>query len=133
MFRKKLKLSENVKNDSNNSCNVDDNADNSSSTTANYSITFEMEFWEKLWAVEQQLSTELMKIDFKTDKNIAAIYNPLEYAADVHKNFMKKYLKKIPTVLFLGMNPGLNGMCQTSASDLNALLRLYLFNFCLIL
>jgi hypothetical protein len=26
------------------------------------------------------------------------------------------YLKKSPKVLFLGMNPGLFGMCQTSAS-----------------
>lgn len=81
-------------------------------------VTFELEFWEKIWAMEQKLSAELMKIDFKKDKNIAAIYNPLEYAADIHKNFMLKFLKRAPSVLILGMNPGLYGMCQTSASAL---------------
>lgn len=82
-----------------------------------YSITFEPEFWEKIWKMEESLAEELLKIDYTTDKNIAAIYNPLDYAADVHKIYMKKFLKKAPTVLFLGMNPGLFGMCQTSASD----------------
>lgn len=83
----------------------------------NFSVTFELEFWEKFWKIEQELSAELDRIDFTKDKNISAIYNPLEYAADVHKNFMRKYLVKAPKVLFLGMNPGLYGMCQTSASD----------------
>lgn len=81
-----------------------------------FSVTFEPALWNKIWAMETRFSEELRAINFKQDKNIAAVYNPLEYAADVHKNFMEKFLKKSPSVLFLGMNPGLFGMCQTSAS-----------------
>ena len=88
------------------------------SSPPKFTVTFELELWEKIWKIEEELSAELMKIDFKKDKNIAAIYNPLEYASDVHKNYMRKYLKKAPEIVFLGMNPGLYGMCQTSASEL---------------
>lgn len=125
MHSKKVKLSENENVAVIDSDNDDDNASESPPVSVNYTVTFELEFWEKIWNLEQQLSSELMKIDFKKDKNIAAVYNPLEYAADVHKNFMQKYLKKAPIVLFLGMNPGLYGMCQTSASDSNAHQRVY--------
>lgn len=82
-----------------------------------FAVTFEPQLWEKIWTMESRFSDELRAINFKSDKNIAVVYNPLEYAADVHKNFMRKFLKKSPSVLFLGMNPGLFGMCQTSASD----------------
>jgi hypothetical protein len=99
-----------------------DEADNSKqvsgaqSGSLQYCVTFELELWEKIWALEERLFADLMAIDYKKDKNIGAVYNPLDYAADIHKNFMRKFLKKAPTVLFLGMNPGLYGMCQTSAS-----------------
>lgn len=129
MLRKKLKLSVSEANDVATlvdvGCSqdpVDDGADNSNSddcTNADqvkFSVVFELEFWEKIWQVEQSLAAELMEIDFTKDKNIAAVYNPLDYASDVHRNYMRKYLKRAPTVLFLGMNPGLFGMCQTSAS-----------------
>lgn len=86
------------------------------SVSPQFFVTFEKEFWEKIWDLEQRLCKELMEIDFSKDANIGAVYNPLDYAADIHKNFMRKYLKKAPTVLFLGMNPGLFGMCQTAAS-----------------
>lgn len=81
-----------------------------------FQVTFEPELWEKVWRIEQQLCEELNKINFSSDKNIGAIYNPLDYAEDIHKNFMKMFLKKAPNVIFLGMNPGLFGMCQTSVS-----------------
>lgn len=132
MLRKKLKLSENIAqsneevNETEIHVNQDEPAavnskhDSGSKEEANstqFTVTFELEFWEKIWKLEQDLAGDLDKINFKKDKNIAAVYNPLDYAADVHKNFMKKFLKKAPTVLFLGMNPGLLGMCQTAASD----------------
>lgn len=82
-----------------------------------FCVTFELAFWEKIWEVEQKLTADLIAIDFKKDKNIAAVYNPLDYAAEVHTNYMRKFLLKAPHVLFLGMNPGLFGMCQTSASS----------------
>lgn len=122
MSCKKIKLSEI---DSKGSEVESEKTDNPTKTEAKlvgsnllFSVTFEIEFWEKIWQIEQELSSELMKIDFKKDKNISAIYNPLDYASDVHKKYMRKYLKKAPKIVFLGMNPGLFGMCQTSASDL---------------
>lgn len=104
MIRKKLKL------------NINDSE--TCSSPQQYSIVFELQYWEKIWKLEQNLVEDLLKINFKSDKNIAAIYNPLDYAADVHINFMRKYLTKAPKVLFLGMNPGLFGMCQVAVSDL---------------
>lgn len=119
MYRKKVKLSENdegdvVEDHDSEGYEVEDSVN--VNNPIGFSVTFELEFWQKIWQVEQNLSRDLMKIDYKTDKNIAAIYNPLVYAEDVHKNYMRKFLKKAPSVLFLGMNPGLFGMCQTSAS-----------------
>jgi hypothetical protein len=87
-----------------------------SQASISFQITFEPEFWEKLWKVEQRLCEDLNKINFSSDKNIGAVYNPLDYAEELHKNYMRKYLKKSPTIVFLGMNPGLYGMCQTSVS-----------------
>lgn len=127
MLRKKLKLSENDVPDTV-EANVIGDFENPNVSEANksscesctnpqqYSIALELQYWEKIWKLEQNLIKDLLQIDFKSDKNIAAIYNPLDYAADVHKNFMQKYLKKSPTVLFLGMNPGLFGMCQVAVS-----------------
>jgi single-strand selective monofunctional uracil DNA glycosylase len=41
------------------------------------------------------------------------IYNPLEYAYDVHSNFVHKFCTSTKKILFLGMNPGPWGMSQT--------------------
>ena len=115
MSKKRVKLSENsVQEQEDHESNEDQS--NLDHKSPQFQVSFEMQFWEKIWKLEQDLSSDLAKIDFKKDKNIAAVYNPLEYAVEVHKNFMRKYLKKAPRVLFLGMNPGLFGMCQTSAS-----------------
>lgn len=123
MSRKKIKLSKidlEYVDGADEAENLDDSAENDEKTVdlspVNFTVTFELEFWEKIWKIEQDLSAALTKIDFKIDKNISAIYNPLEYASNVHTNYMRKYLKKAPDLLFLGMNPGLYGMCQTSAS-----------------
>lgn len=124
MLRKKLKLSENVTQSNEEptqsgtgEVQIEEEED-AACSGSQFTVTFELEFWEKIWKIEQCFVEELNKIEFKKDKNIAAIYNPLDYASDVHKNFMKMYLKKAPKILFLGMNPGLFGMCQTSASFL---------------
>jgi hypothetical protein len=75
---------------------------NQEEISENLSITFEPLFYEKIWKIEKELFEELMLIDFKKDRNISAVYNPLEYAAELHIDFLKKYLKKAPTVVFLG-------------------------------
>jgi single-strand selective monofunctional uracil DNA glycosylase len=41
------------------------------------------------------------------------VYNPLEYAWDVHREYLRRYLSGSKRVLFLGMNPGPFGMVQT--------------------
>ncbi|XP_021926239.1 single-strand selective monofunctional uracil DNA glycosylase isoform X2 [Zootermopsis nevadensis] len=41
------------------------------------------------------------------------IYNPLEYAYDVHSDFVHKFCTSTKKILFLGMNPGPWGMSQT--------------------
>ena len=41
------------------------------------------------------------------------VYNPLEYAWDVHREYLRRYVSGTKRVLFLGMNPGPFGMVQT--------------------
>lgn len=102
MLRKKLKIDENFTKSTDKSMESED-CENQSSIQPQLTIKFEMIYWEKIWKVEQELSAELMKINYNhQNKLIAAIYNPLEYAADLHINFLKKFLKKSPEVLFLG-------------------------------
>jgi hypothetical protein len=99
MLRKKLKLNESSEQNEDTSSDVQDSINQAHAL----SITFEMLFWEKIWKLETDLARELMEINYKaSDKNIAAIYNPLDYAADLHCNYLKKFLKKSPEILFLG-------------------------------
>lgn len=109
-------MSSSVELKSKNQENLESSLESQEEPKITFQVTFEPEFWEKIWRIEQRLCEELDKINFLSDKNIGAIYNPLDYAEDIHKNYMKKFLKKAPTVVFLGMNPGLFGMCQTSVS-----------------
>ncbi|XP_077644807.1 single-strand selective monofunctional uracil DNA glycosylase [Lonchura striata] len=44
---------------------------------------------------------------------VAAVYAPLEYAWEPHRRFVRRFLRRPPAVLFLGMNPGPFGMAQT--------------------
>lgn len=44
---------------------------------------------------------------------ITHIYNPLDYAWDVHVQYIEKYARSPKKVLFMGMNPGPFGMAQT--------------------
>lgn len=43
----------------------------------------------------------------------ARVYNPLDYAWEPHRDYIKKYAGGEKRVLFLGMNPGPWGMAQT--------------------
>ena len=99
MLRKKLKVDADTAQSSSSSKESEDSKGQRSNQLQ---ITFEMLFWEKIWKLQKELGNELMQINYKGDKNIAAIYNPLDYAADLHINFLKKFLKKAPEVLFLG-------------------------------
>lgn len=88
------------------------NNNNQQITSPFFTIDNQTEFWQKLYGIECRLSAELKKIPFQSS-TISAVYNPIEYASDLHCAYLKKYLNAPKSVLFIGMNPGPYGMCQT--------------------
>lgn len=117
MIRKKLKLASETKSNA----VVDDNNSKTSNEIAvsdAIPITsqfFQMPFWQRLYNIECRLSAELRKSNFHSN-NVAAVYNPIEYAANLHCDFLQKYLDGPKCVLFIGMNPGPYGMVQTAVN-----------------
>lgn len=79
---------------------------------------FTQPFWMQFYANECALNEELAKLDQPT--SIACIYNPLEYACSLHCAYLRRYLPGPKTVMFVGMNPGPNGMGQTGVSIENS-------------
>ncbi|KRT79585.1 hypothetical protein AMK59_8077, partial [Oryctes borbonicus] len=57
------------------------------------------------------LNDKLRKLSF--DNPVKYVYNPVEYAFDMHASFIKKFCNDEKTILLLGMNPGPWGMVQT--------------------
>jgi single-strand selective monofunctional uracil DNA glycosylase len=47
------------------------------------------------------------------DPPVTHVYNPLDYAAASHEDYVQRYARKSCEVLLLGMNPGPFGMAQT--------------------
>jgi single-strand selective monofunctional uracil DNA glycosylase len=78
---------------------------------------------QRLLAIELLQCTELNDIIFSGP--VEYIYNPLEYAYDMHSNFVHKYCTSRKKILFLGMNPGPWGMSQTGVRKL-----LLLYSYC---
>lgn len=72
---------------------------------------FKKPLWFELLEIEKNLSDDLLTINYPNE--IAAVYNPLDYASQIHCAYMKKYLDSRKHVIFIGMNPGPWGMCQT--------------------
>ncbi|RZF44591.1 hypothetical protein LSTR_LSTR001349 [Laodelphax striatellus] len=70
---------------------------------------------EEFLKIEDDLVNQLT--DFNTTlllrSTVEYIYNPLECAYDVHRNFVHKFCISSKKILFLGMNPGPWGMMQT--------------------
>lgn len=66
---------------------------------------------KQLLRLEANLATKLEELEY--DDSVF-VYNPLDYALEVHSNFVNRFANVSPkTVLFLGMNPGPWGMAQT--------------------
>lgn len=65
---------------------------------------------ETILALERDLSKQLSQIKFRG--NVEYIYNPVEYAYDVHANYVNTYCQSTKKILYLGMNPGPWGMSQ---------------------
>lgn len=51
--------------------------------------------------------------DLQFPAPVAYVYNPLDYAAAPHEDYLRRYAVGTKEALFLGMNPGPFGMAQT--------------------
>lgn len=110
MIRKKLKLAESKRSN-----------DQSESIDASPFFTDRKRpaaLWQRLYDVECRMSQELGAVTFNS-VNVSAVYNPIEYAADLHCAYMKTFLTEAKAVLFIGMNPGPFGMVQTGVTVSN--------------
>lgn len=67
---------------------------------------------EKIIDLQNELVKNLKTLNFISGQ-VKYLYNPLEYASEPNKNFIKKYCNSTKKILFVGLNPGPNGMCQT--------------------
>lgn len=63
--------------------------------------------WNSIYNIEKSLCNELLSWNLAT-----VVYNPLDYAKDVHCAFLRRYMNSPKQVLFVGLNPGPHGMCQ---------------------
>ncbi|XP_049285272.1 single-strand selective monofunctional uracil DNA glycosylase [Anopheles funestus] len=68
-------------------------------------------YWQQVYHIEQELSAALRKVTLPSD--VAACYDPIEYASEIHCAYLQRFLDGPKPILFLGMNPGPWGMCQT--------------------
>lgn len=69
-----------------------------------------MGFTEDLVLRTKKLAKDVDNIHFTFD---GYIYNPLQYAWDMHRVYLERYVKPTSQILLLGMNPGPFGMMQT--------------------
>lgn len=70
------------------------------------------QFARQVLKVQQDLSNELGQIDF-LKAPIQYVYNPSNYARIPNELYHTKYCQSPKKLLFVGMNPGPFGMCQT--------------------
>lgn len=73
--------------------------------------------WHRIYQLELQLCEALKQIPLPAE--VAATYDPIQYAAELHLAYMQRFLDRPKAVLFLGMNPGPWGMCQTGVRKWN--------------
>lgn len=69
--------------------------------------------WQLFHAIECRLNHQLNVLSFVDSSLVAAVYNPSEYANQLHCQYLERFLRNRPRVLFVGINPGPWGMCQT--------------------
>jgi len=70
-----------------------------------------MRTFTRVWQAAQRLSDEVDALAFGTP--VTHVYNPLRYAAEAHREYLKRYADGSKRVVLLGMNPGPFGMAQT--------------------
>ena len=64
-----------------------------------------------LIAAARELSATLGEMRFAPP--VTHVYDPLDYAWDIHERYLRRYGDGLKRVVFLGMNPGPFGMAQT--------------------
>ncbi|KAI5718898.1 hypothetical protein M8J76_001952 [Diaphorina citri] len=62
--------------------------------------------------IEKQLIRELTNSNITYEFPVEYVYNPLDYAFELHSKYVYKYCNSKKKILFLGMNPGPWGMVQ---------------------
>lgn len=114
MLRKKLKIASEPL-DLTFKINQEDSLQTSPIITSHFFTSPDKKIWLRLYEIECKLNASLSLQDFKLNNpNISAVYNPTEYARNLHCQYLEKYVGDIPKkILFIGMNPGPWGMCQT--------------------
>ncbi|XP_073819643.1 single-strand selective monofunctional uracil DNA glycosylase-like [Musca autumnalis] len=72
--------------------------------------------WERFYVYSNTLNESLRQQTpppFESDIGYKYIYHPFEYAGEIYRNFLKKYLNGPKKILFVGMNPSRFGSLQT--------------------
>ncbi|XP_037927861.1 single-strand selective monofunctional uracil DNA glycosylase-like [Teleopsis dalmanni] len=72
----------------------------------------EVPLWQQFYEIEKELNEKLRHYRAPIE-DITHIYNPVEYAADLHCEYLRKYLDRPKRVVFLAVHPEQNGMAQT--------------------
>ncbi|KAH8374826.1 hypothetical protein KR200_006973 [Drosophila serrata] len=67
--------------------------------------------WLKFYNTENKLNETLDELD--PPSGIQCMYNPIVYASQLHCDYLRRYLNGAKKLVFIGMNPGPNGMAQT--------------------
>lgn len=65
----------------------------------------------KLVKIAQELRKDVSDLSFTPP--VTHVYNPLEYAWSLHRDYLERYGAGHPQVVLVGMNPGPFGMAQT--------------------
>ncbi|MDO9600149.1 MAG: single-stranded DNA-binding protein [Azoarcus sp.] len=63
-----------------------------------------------LIAAARELSSQVDRMRFAPP--VTHVYNPLDYAGEVHEHYLRRYGEGRKRVVFVGMNPGPFGMAQ---------------------
>lgn len=66
---------------------------------------------DKFLRIELDLCMQINCLSFSAP--VQYVYSPIEYAFELHSQYVRKFCNSTKKVLFLGMNPGPWGMCQT--------------------
>lgn len=82
-----------------------------SGTSKYFPTTPLLTFPQQFLNIQLRLNSALKDITFQPP--VAYIYNPVVYAFAPNETYVTKYCKTPKKVLFVGMNPGPFGMCQT--------------------